>query len=119
MKDNPAEILKTATDPKPLTLGKVALFEMIDAPVLRGDIDSLEDNLKAIWCYKTPTAEAAKNISRINELALEMGDSISHEDYQSAILEIIEGVTEFFKMLPRPEEEKKTPVVSATGGSES
>lgn len=113
MKDNPQEITDAITKPKPLTLGKIALLESLAAPILKGKIDLLADNLKALYIYRTPTDKI--EIGRIENAAAEYGDSLNIEDYRSGLLELMKAITEFFKMLPRPEE-KKTPTNSATAG---
>ena len=116
MKDNPNETIDALTKPKPLTLGKIALLEKIASPLLVGNYSRLADNLKAVWIYRTPTSEAAKNIDKADEIATAMGDEITLEEYQDSLLELLGGITEFFAMLPRPEEEKKTQSATATGG---
>ena len=117
MKANPDEVIDALTSPKPLTLGKLALLERISSPLLVGNYSRLEDNLRAVWIYRTPTSEAAKNIKRIDELSAQMGDDISLDDYHSALLELLGGITEFFKMLPRPDEDSKKKPTTGTGGS--
>lgn len=116
MKDNPNETIDAMTNPKPLTLGKIALLEKISSPLLVGNYSRLADNLKAVWAYRTPTSEAAKNIDKVDELSAAMGDALTLEEYQDSLLEILGGITEFFAMLPRPEAEKKTLSATATDG---
>ena len=117
MKNNPEEVIDALTNPKPLTLGKLALLERISSPLLVGNYERLEDNLKAVWIYRTPTSEAAKEIGRIDELAMKMGDEITLDDYQNALLELLGGITDFYRMLPRPDEDSKKKATTGTDGS--
>lgn len=124
MKNNPEKAIDAITNPSPLTLSKLALFEKIDAPVLRADISRLHDNLIAVWIYKTPIRECVKNFDRREELALEMSEQMSGEEYGYALTELIQAVTAFYQMLPRSESgdlddegnEKKNPSDSETDG---
>lgn len=125
MNNNPEKAIDAITNPSPLTLSKLALFEKIDAPVLRADISRLHDNLIAVWIYKTPIQDCVRNFERREELALAMSEQMSGEEYGYALTELIQSVTAFFQMMPRPEtgdldedgNEKKNPSNSGTDGS--
>lgn len=128
MKSNPEKAVQAITNPAPLTLAQLALFEKIDAPILYADITSLRDNLIAVWIYKTPITEVARNFERREELALVMSEKMSGEEYGEALTELIRAVTAFYEMMPRKESgeedapeagedaSKKVSRGSATGG---
>ena len=81
MNANPEKAVDAITNPAPLTLSQIAIFEKINAPILYADISSLRDNLIAVWIYKTPIREVAKNIERREELALVMSENMSGDEY--------------------------------------
>lgn len=109
MNGNTPETIDAILKPSPLTLGKVALLEKIDSPLLRSDITSMAENLKAIYCVKKPTAEVVKDLSRLTEVSLAYGDEIGFEGYKKELAEVIDSLAAFYEMLPRPDSEKKTP----------
>lgn len=103
MKANPEKAVDAIVNPAPLTLSQLAMFEKIDAPIMRADATSLHDNLIAIWIYKTPIREVVKNFERREELALAMSEKMSGDEYGFALAELMKAVTAFYEMLPRPE----------------
>ena len=103
MKANPEKAVEAIVNPAPLTLSQLAMFEKIDAPIMRADATSLHDNLIAIWIYKTPIREVVKNFERREELALAMSEKMSGDEYGFALTELMKAVTAFYEMLPRPE----------------
>ena len=131
MNGNPEKAIQAITNPAPLTLAQLALFEKIDAPVLYADLSSLRDNLIAVWIYKTPLREVSRNFDRREECALEMADKMSGEEYGEALTELVRACTAFYEMMPRKEtsdgdgdeagdgEPKKALSGSATAGSQS
>lgn len=138
MNANPEKAVDAITNPAPLTLAQIAIFEKINAPILYADISSLRDNLIAVWIYKTPIREVAKNIERREELALVMSENMSGDEYGYALAELVQAMTAFYEMMPRSEasgeadeddadegegvaegQEKKTSVGSAMDGSPS
>ena len=136
MNANPEKAVNAITNPAPLTLAQIAIFEKINAPILYADISSLRDNLIAVWIYKTPIREVAKNIERREELALVMSENMSGDEYGFSLAELVQAMTAFYEMMPRAEaggeadeddadegvaeeQEKKTSVGSATDGSPS
>ena len=96
MNRNPDKAVAAITNPAPLTLAQLALFEKIDAPVLYADVSSLRDNLIAVWIYKHPVREVAKNFDRREELALEWSDG-------QYLTELLQACTAFYEMMPRKE----------------
>lgn len=100
---NPEKAVQAIANPAPLTLAQIALFEKIDAPILRADISSLRDNLIAVWIYKTPLKEVARNFDRREEKALCMGEAMSGEEYGDALAELVRACTAFYEMMPRKE----------------
>lgn len=125
---NPEKAIQAIADPAPLTLAQIALFEKIDAPILHADISCLRDNLIAVWIYKTPLHEVARNFERREELALLMSEGMTGEEYGNVLTELIRACTAFYEMMPRREtgeEEsggdpsKKASSGSATAGSRS
>lgn len=122
MNDNPQKAVDAILKPAPLSLSKLALLEKIQSPILRADARSLHDNLIAIWIFKTPIAECVKNLDKRQELALEMSEKMSGEEYGIALAELLDAVGDFFDMMPRAEsgeeedEEKKTSHGSVTDG---
>lgn len=121
---NPTKAIDAIVNPSPLTLSKIALFEKINAPILRADVSSLHDNLIAVWIYKTPIRECVRNFERREELALDMSEQMSGDEYGFALTDLVNALTAFYQMLPRPEtgeldedgNEKKNPSDSATDG---
>lgn len=103
MNSNPEKAIQAITNPAPLTLAQLALFEKIDAPVLRADLSSLRDNLIAVWIYKKPLREVSRNFDRREECALEMADKMSGEEYGEALTELVRACTAFYEMMPRKE----------------
>lgn len=126
MSGNPEKAVNAITKPASLTLAQLALFEKIDAPILRADTSCLRDNLIAIWIYKNPTSVVARNFDKREILALEMSEKMTGEEYGSALIEVIEAVTAFYEMMPKKENgeeeeeeeglKKKTLSDTATGG---
>lgn len=103
MKGNPEKAVAAITNPAPLTLAQLALFEKIDAPVLYADVSSLRDNLIAVWIYKHPVREVAKNFERREELALEWSEKLSGDEYGQYLTELLQACTAFYEMMPRKE----------------
>ena len=103
MNSNPEKAVQAIADPSPLTLAQIALFEKIDAPILHADIGSLRDNLIAVWIYKTPLKEVARNFDRREEFALLMSERMSGEEYGDALTELVRACTAFYEMMPRRE----------------
>lgn len=116
MTDTPEAVVDAIARPNPLTLGKLAVLEKIQSPLLRGDVSKLTENLKAIWVYDKPIEEVAKHFGDADEQALIYAESISPEQYEEKVCAIIEGIGRFFGMLPPPDESKKASVGSATDG---
>lgn len=100
---NPEKAIQAIADPAPLTLAQIALFEKIDAPILHADISCLRDNLIAVWIYKTPLHEVARNFERREELALLMSEGMTGEEYGNVLTELIRACTAFYEMMPRRE----------------
>lgn len=121
---NPQKAIDAIVNPSPLSLSKIALFEKINAPILRADVSSLHDNLIAVWIYKTPVRECVRNFDRREELALDMSEQMSGDEYGIALAELANAMTAFYQMLPRAEtgeldedgNEKKNPSDSVTDG---
>ena len=103
MNRNPDKAVAAITNPAPLTLAQLALFEKIDAPVLYADVSSLRDNLIAVWIYKHPVREVAKNFERREELALEWSEKLSGDEYGQYLTELLQACTAFYEMMPRKE----------------
>ena len=99
----PEKAADAITRPAPLTLAQLAIYERIDAPILYADITSLRDNLIAVWIYKAPLKEVARNIERREECALEFAENLSGEEYGAALTELLQACTAFYEMLPRAE----------------
>ena len=111
---NPEKAIQAIADPAPLTLAQIALFEKIDAPILHADISCLRDNLIAVWIYKTPLHEVARNFERREELALLMSENMTGEEYGNGLMKDEEIYTIFDtkKILNRP----ATVQISKTSG---
>lgn len=103
MNSNPEKSVQAIVNPAPLTLAQLALFEKIDAPVLYADVTSLRDNLIALWIYKNPIREVAKNFEKREELALAWSEKLTGEDYGDALTELLQACTAFYEMMPRKE----------------
>lgn len=103
MNSNPEKAIQAITNPAPLTLAQLALFEKIDAPVLRADLSSLRENLIAVWIYKEALREVSRNFDRREECALEMAEKMSGEEYGEALTELVRACTAFYEMMPRKE----------------
>lgn len=113
---NPADGLDALVAPDPLTLGRVALLERADAPILRMDVDSLTDTLAALWLVRAPVEEAAREWPRRYELSAVWGDKLSPEDYRRELYSLLRALAAFRRLLPRAtEEQKKTPGSETAG----
>lgn len=113
---NPADGLDALLDPDPLTLGRVALLERADAPILRADVDSLTETLAAIWLVRAPVEEAAREWPRRYELSAVWGDKLAPADYRRELHGLLRALAAFRRLLPRAtEEQKKTPGSETAG----
>ena len=119
MTDTPEAVVNAIARPNQLTLGKLAVFEKIQTPLLRGNISKLTENIKAIWIYDKPIEEVSKHFDDMDEQALIYADTITPEQYEDKLCAIIEGIASFFGMMPPPDESKKASVGSATDGLQS
>lgn len=106
MNSMPEKAVDAISKPSPLTLSQLALFEKIDAPILRADISNLRENLIAIWIYRNPVSLVARKIEEREVLALEMSEKMTGEEYGVAIVEVLEAVTAFYEMMPKKEAEE-------------
>lgn len=103
MKANPEKAVEAIINPAPLTLSQLAMFEKIDAPIMRADATSLHDNLIAVWIYKTPIREVVRNFDKREECALAMSEKMTGDEYGIALAELMKAITAFYEMIPRQE----------------
>ena len=107
VKENPRAALDALTTDSKLTLGKVALLCRMDAPILAGKFDDLNDTLAAIYVIETPVHESVADFQRIRDLAVVKYDSISPADYREKLAHALDEVAAFFEMMPRPAPDAK------------
>lgn len=98
---NPEAALDALMNPAPLTLAQIALLEKVKSPVLVADITSLYDNAVAVWIYRNKAAYVAHNLERREELAMEMVEAMTQDEYGDELTRLVRAVTAFYEMLPR------------------
>lgn len=103
---------------KALTLGRLALLEWLGAPLLRGEWQSLHATATALWALEAPYGEVVgpsedERLAR----ALAWVDSIGAAEYRRRLSGALDGIAEFYAMLPRADAEESKKKGSATGSS--
>lgn len=116
MDDNPKTALEALVEPKPLTLAQVAILEMMDAPILRGGVDSLAETAKALWVLSLPSREAASRWREAPEAGLAWLGGIGVDEYRRRLGDALDAIAAFWRLLPRPDEDQKKAAGSATDG---
>lgn len=122
-KTNPVTGVDALVAPHPLTIARVALLSRVNSPVLFGHADDLNRNLEALYLATAPLADAAKSAKggTAEDDALAWAEDGMNEpgDYAKAMASLLDAITDFWKMLPNGDPEKKTPSATETGGSPS
>ena len=102
---NPEKALEALVEPSPLTLGQIALLERIDSPLLRGDVSSIHECARGLWLLSLPPQEAATRWRESEQEAIAWLDAVGVQGYRNAVTRVLDGITAFFDMLPRPDGE--------------
>lgn len=117
MNENPKAALAAIAEPGPLTIGKVALLCRLEAPILGGVIDDLNDTLTALYVIERPLAESVKVFKDVRDAAILHYDGLSPIEYRRKVAAALDSVAAFWEMMPRPSPGAKKN--SVTDGSPS
>lgn len=119
----PVASLNAILDPKPLTIAQIALLERVNSPVVSGRIDNVNDCLLALYLLSMPIREAGKltrenSADVLKDMAVEWSDEniVDGRTYNDRLSELLVACTEFWRMLPRPEEKDAKKKDTATAG---
>jgi len=107
MKENPKAALDALTTPSALTLGKIALLCRLEAPILAGRIDDLNETLAALYVIETPLERSVSEFARIRDVALVRYDSLTPDEYRAKVGVALDAVAAFWEMMPRPSPDSK------------
>lgn len=122
-KTNPIAGVDALVDPSPLTIARVALLSRVNSPVLFGHAEDIDRCLEALYLTSAPIAEAAKSAkagtSVEDALAWADGEIAEPGEYSKRLVALLDSITEFWKMLPNVDPQKKTPSATETGGSQN
>lgn len=97
-----------------LTLGKIALMSKFNCGVLTGDINDIESNFVALYIFLEDYKNLIANYDKIKEKALLFGDTLSVDEYRGHLEGTIDAINDFYRMLPRHDENSKKKQGSAT-----
>ena len=119
MATNEQKGLDAVIRPCELTLGKLARLERIGSPLLSADFSNLTENLKSLYAVSVGADEFFSSLPELEKKAVEWGDGISMDEYESRLAKLCEGLVQFQVLMPRPDEDAKKKAGSATDGSSS
>ncbi len=103
---NPDQGLEALARPPALTLGQMALLDLVESPLVLGDYASLHKTVFALWLLSMPTPEAAA-AARDPDGAIRWADALTPAEYRRRLGEALAGIEAFYRMLPRAEEGAK------------
>ena len=102
--ENPVESIDALIAPAPLTLGRIALLERINSPLLRGDVSDMAACAEGLWLLSLPVEEAAKRWPEASVQGICWLDATPLQEYRKRLSEALDGITAFYRMLPPAEE---------------
>lgn len=104
---NPKAALDAICVPSELTISKIALLERIQSPVIFGNTDDTVKNIVALYAITQSPAEVLKHLAAedVEAAALAWADGITPSSFALMLAKMLDAISAFWKMLPRPEEE--------------
>lgn len=102
--DNPVESIDALITPAPLSLGRIALLERINSPLLRGEVADMAACAEGLWLLSLPVEEAAKRWPDAAVQGICWLDATPLQEYRKRLSEALDGITAFYRMLPPAEE---------------
>lgn len=104
---NPQAALDAISNPAPLTMAKVALLEKIKSPLLFGKTEDSVNNIVAVYVISdvVKPSEIMKAFAdgSLEEKALDWANGFPSDVFLEKLVSSLNGITAFWKMLPRPE----------------
>lgn len=94
-----------------LTLGRLALLERVNSPVLQFDFSNLNKDIEAAYLYAVPFEVAVKSKDTATDSLMWL-ESVGYEAYDEAFGELVDALAAFYDMLPP---QKKTEETSDSG----
>ena len=115
MESNPKDAVDAILSQKPLSLAKMAILEKAKSPVLELDVSDLCADIKAAYLYSLPVADALAALPDADERSLIWLEKVGDEEYRRVFSELVDGLIEFYRMLP-PAKKKTEQDGSETAG---
>lgn len=107
---NPTTALDAICAPCHLTMAEVALLERIESKLVFGDISDTANNIVSVFALRgeKKPSEILKMLrdKTLEDNAYDWAATLDPKAFSEKQAEILDGIAEFWKMLPRPEEEK-------------
>lgn len=123
---NPEAALAALTDPKPLTMARIALLMRVKSPVLFGQVGDTEECIKALWAVEAPFAEVVSHIGDAGPQSLKWAEAkeMGLKEYRAGLTNLLKSLTAMWQMLPKGEsggdgDDDKKKATTGTDGSPS
>lgn len=125
---NPEAALAALTDPRPLTMARIALLMRVKSPVLFGQVGDTEECIKAMWAVEAPFAEVVSHIGDAGPQSLKWAEAkgMGLKEYRAGLTNLLKSLTAMWQMLPKGEPgdegddgKKKAAATTGTDGSPS
>lgn len=116
MERNPKDAVDAIVSQKPLSLVKIAVLEKAKSPVLELDVSDLCADVKAAYLYSLPVSDALAALPDADEKSLVWIETVGDEEYRRVFSELVDGLIEFYRMLP-PTKKKTETDGSETAGA--
>lgn len=102
---NPEAALAALTDPRPLTMARIALLMRIKSPVLFGQVGDTEECIKALWAAEAPFAEVVAHVGDAGAQSLKWAEAqgMCLKEYRTKLTGLLESLTAMWQMLPKGE----------------
>lgn len=117
VRENPKAVLDAVVRKRGLTIAQLAILERLDSPLFVGDVSNLTRTLVSVWAVSEPVDVVIDRLAEAEDYAVKWAHEMGVTEYQERLCEVLEGIREFWEMLPRPE--KKKGRGSVTDGSPS
>ncbi len=104
---DPPQALDGLTNPKPLTLGQLALLEKIGSPFLKeAGMPLLLDLLPSLYLLSLPAAEGVAHLKTLEMDALAWADTLAPGELGTRARAAQEAVSAYFAALPKATEDE-------------
>lgn len=100
---NADQALEAMVNPSPITIGQLALLDRCNCPLVLGEWADLDRTLLALWLLSMPVADAVAAYRDDPDGYIVWGGGLSPADYRARLKSALDGITEFYRMLPRAE----------------